>query len=213
MNGVDRPAAVAGLRVAEAGPFLARLTRLDPAALVRLRPAAAGAVALWGRVPWGVLVARTVAGAVAGDLTVPATALLERMSAGRVDLPARRDHDWRWPVPPTSGEVVESVPVAELLRLGQAAAETLRSTRGRVGERVLRDALLEHVAIAVEAADGAAVEVRQGVVQAVLRMGLVTTDGDGVATVRTVGNWVGLATAHGEGWQQTGANLAVRIVR
>ncbi|HEY7272796.1 MAG TPA: hypothetical protein VH502_08685, partial [Actinoplanes sp.] len=46
--------------VADAGAFLARLTRLDPAALVRLR-AAGARTALWARLPWNVLVTREVA--------------------------------------------------------------------------------------------------------------------------------------------------------
>ncbi|HEY2673817.1 MAG TPA: hypothetical protein VGJ07_26065 [Rugosimonospora sp.] len=209
----DARAPVAGLLLAEVGPFLARLTRLEPAALVRLRPGHGATVTLWGRVPWQVLVGRTVGGTAAEDLTVPAAALLDRLSAGRADLPGRRDGDWRWPVPPAAGEAVESVPSAELVRLGEAAAETLRSTRGRVGERVLRDALLDHVAIAVDTGGGVPVEVRQGLVQAVLRMGFVTTEDSGETTIRVVGNWVGLATRYGEAWQQTRANLAVHIVR
>jgi len=81
-----------------------------------------------------------------------------------------------------------------------------------VGERALRDALLEHVAIAVESGD-IRIEIRQGMVQAVLRMGFVTTDDTGEVTVRTARHWTGLATQHGEVWQQTGASLAIRIVR
>ncbi|GIH20236.1 hypothetical protein [Rugosimonospora africana] len=213
-GGLTRPdTAAAGLGLAEVGPFLARLARLDPDALVRLRPAGVGAVTLWGRLPWEVLVARTVGGTVDGDLTVPAAALLDRLSAGRDDLPGRRDGDWRWPVPAVPGTAVETVPAADLVRLGAAAAATLRSTRGRVGERVLRDALLDHVAIAVDTGSGAPVEVRQGLVQAVLRMGFVTTEQSGETTIRMARNWVGLAAKYGEAWQQTRANLAVRILR
>ena len=43
----------------DVGAFLARLVRLDPAALVRVRAGDAGEhTALWGRVPWDVLVSR-----------------------------------------------------------------------------------------------------------------------------------------------------------
>jgi hypothetical protein len=214
-GGPTRPdqAAVAGLALAEVGPFLARLARLDPDALVRLRPAGAGAVTLWGRVPWEVLVARTVGGAVDGDLTVPAAALLDRLSAGRDGLPGRRDGDWRWPLPAAPGTAVETVPAADLVRLGAAAAETLRASHGRVGERVLRDALLDHVAIAVDSGSGPPVQVRQRLVQAVLRMGFVTTEQSGETTIRVARNWVCLAAEHGEAWLQTRSNLAVRILR
>jgi hypothetical protein len=180
---------------------------------VRLRPAGTGAVTLWGRVPWEVLVARTVGGAVDGDLTVPAAALLDRLSAGRHGLPGRRDGDWRWPLPAAPGTAVETVPAADLVRLGAAAAQTLRASHGRVGERVLRDALLDHVAIAVDGGSGPPVQVRQGLVQAVLRMGFVTTEQSGETTIRVAKNWVCLATEHGEAWLQTRSNLAVRILR
>jgi hypothetical protein len=46
--------------VADAGAFLARLLKMDPNALVRLRPAGGGAVALWARLPFGVLVTRRI---------------------------------------------------------------------------------------------------------------------------------------------------------
>ena len=59
---------MAGPTATEAAPFLARLTRLDPDALVRLRPAGPDRVVLWGRVPWGVLVTRTVPGGAVGDV-------------------------------------------------------------------------------------------------------------------------------------------------
>jgi hypothetical protein len=213
VSGVDAaPAALAGLRAADAGPFLARLVRLDPAALVRVRPAGPDTVTLWGRVPWRVLVARTAGGRATGDLTVPAAALFDLVRAGRDELPGRRDGDWLWPMPPGAGDAVESVPAAELIRLGEAAARTLRSAAGQMGERVLRDALLDHVAIAVDTGGGAPVEVRQGLVQAMLRMGFVTTEDGGVITIRTSRQWVGLAGRHGEVWLQTGTSLAVRIV-
>ncbi|MER6593311.1 hypothetical protein ABT214_15950, partial [Micromonospora purpureochromogenes] len=55
--------------VADAGAFLARLVRFDPATVVRLRPVAgAGRTALWARLPWDVLVVRTVAGVGPGDV-------------------------------------------------------------------------------------------------------------------------------------------------
>lgn len=212
MNGTADRDAVGGLSLADVGPFLARLVRLDPGALVRLRPAGAGAVTLWGRLPWQVLAARTVPGESTVDATVPAGALLDRLSAGGRELPGRRDADWRWPVPPAGSQPVESIPAAELLRLGEAAASTLRSAHGRMGERVLRDALLDHVAIAVDGGGGP-VEVRQRLVQGVLRMGFVTTEDSGEATVRTVRDWVGLGTRQGEVWLQSGANFAVRIIR
>jgi hypothetical protein len=222
---------------AQAGPFLGRLLRLDDKALVRLRPAGAQHTELWGRVPWDVLVTRRVTGSVPADITVPAGALFDLICAGDAGLPPARDEQWRGPLPPSAGTVVESVPVAELVRLGAAAAQTMREARGRVGERVLRDTLLDHVAIVVSiepsaepaiepsgepaagspAAAGVArpvrVEVRQRLVQAALRMAMVTETDVGEFTVRTAGGWVGLASRSSAVWQQIGASLAVSIVR
>jgi hypothetical protein len=208
--------------LADIGPFLARLVRLDPAALVRLRPAGAGRLTVWGRVPWRILVCRTVPAIAAPahgptplstvDMTLPAGQLLDGMTAGRAALPERRDAQWRWPLPGSAGEPVESVPAADLVRLGAAAASTLRSGSGRFGERVLRDAILDHVAIEVRSGEER-VEVRQGLIQALLRMGFVTERMQETVTVRTLGDWVGLEAAAGQVWAQNRTNLAINILR
>jgi hypothetical protein len=203
---------MAALTQDDLGPFLARLVRLDPAALVRMRPAGPGRLTVWGRVPWRILVARTVPASSTVDVTVSARELLDRLAAGGTGLPERRDAQWHWPLPGSSGEAVESVPAADLLRLGAAAASTLRSGTGRVGERVLRDALLDHVAIEVRSGDRR-VEVRQGLVQALLRMGFVTESGQGPVTVRTLSDWVGLEADSGQVWVQNRANFAISILR
>jgi hypothetical protein len=192
--------------IADAGVFLARLTRLDPAALVRLRSASDGRAdgvsgraggadgeagpavrtALWARLPWGVLVSRTVAGPGPGDVTVSAAALLKLLAEGKAGLPTRRDHDWRWPLPPAVSQLVETIPGTDLRRIADAAAGALRDVADRgiggraVGQRALRDALLDHVAVVVTDAPATAtggsvarVEVSQRLVQAVVRMGFL----------------------------------------
>jgi hypothetical protein len=212
---------------AELGPFLARLVRLDPAALVRLRPSGPGRLTAWAPVPWRVMVCRTVPASGAGpragetqstvDMTLSAAQLLDRLTAGRPGLPERLDAQWRWPLPASSGEAVESVPAAELIRLGAAAASTMRSGvgrvgAGRVGERMIRDAILDHVAIEVRAGD-IRVEVRQGLVQALLRMGFVTEGVQGPVTVRTLSDWVGLEAGTGQVWAQSRATFAISLLR
>lgn len=164
--------------VADAGAFLARLVRLDPTAPVRLRPAGGpGRVALWARLPWQVLVVRTVAGGPADgpaeDVTVAAAELLAELEHGGAALPTRRDAQWRWPLPSVHSRQVEALPVAELRRIADAAAGTLRTASeqgvaGRaVGQRALRDALLDHVAVRVtpDGAPASPVEVPQRLVQ------------------------------------------------
>ncbi|MGK5676201.1 hypothetical protein ACSNOB_25560 [Micromonospora sp. URMC 106] len=212
--------------VADAGAFLARLVRLDRDAPVRLRPTgAAGRTALWGRLPWAVLAVRTVAGEGPGDVTVAAGELLAGLAAGGGALPPRRDERWRWPLPPGAGRRVETLPAGELRRIATAAAGTLRDAAahgvaGRaVGQRALRDALLDHVPVVVtpDDAPGEPVEVTQRMVQGLVRMGFLgAAEGEAGATgagdvqVRTVGRWVGLVGPYGAIWSQKATDLVVR---
>jgi hypothetical protein len=202
--------------VADAGAFLARLTRLDPAAPVRLR-AARGRTALWAHLPWDVLVTREVAGSGPADATVLASELLAALAGGDDQLPPKRDAQWRWPLPPPSAETVESIAGAELARLAAAAAGTLREVSAgalgerSVGQRAVRDALLDHVALTVTPPVGQPVEVPQRLVQAVSRMGFLGPDGvDAPETrVRTAGRWVGLSAPYGVAWLQKVGKLTV----
>jgi hypothetical protein len=202
--------------VADAGAFLARLTRLDPGAPVRLK-GSGGRTALWARLPWDVLVTREVAGRGPDDATVAASDLLAVLAGGGDRLPARRDDQWRWQLPPAASETVESVSAAELIRLARAAAGTLREVSagglgGRaVGQRAVRDALLDHVALVVTPPAGAPVEVSQRLVQAVSRMGFLGPPGADLpdSRVRVAGRWVGLSAPYGVAWLQGVRKLTV----
>lgn len=208
--------------VPDVDAFLARLTRLDPAAVVRLRPADEGLVALWARVPFGPLVTRQVPGRLADDRTVGAGELLAVVRAGATELPDPRDRAWRWPLPSTPFRVVERVPAAEVHRIGRAAAETLRAAStggvgGRpVGSRMLRDALLDHVPLVATGPDGVRVEVPQRLVQAILRMGFLPaaqadpTTPAGAVAVQVAAGWVGLAATFGSAWHVAAA-AALRL--
>ena len=195
--------------VADAGAFLARLTRLDPGASVRLR-GSGGRTALWARLPWEVLVTREVAGRGPDDATVAASELLAVLAAGGEELPSRRDAQWLWPLPPPASETVETVSAAELARLAAAAAGTLREVAAgglggrQVGQRAVRDALLDHVALVVTPPSGDPVEVSQRLVQAVSRMGFLgPADREAPATrVCVAGRWVGLSAPYGVAWLQ-----------
>lgn len=184
---------------ADAGAFLARLSRLDPAAVVRLRPAGTGAVALWARLPFGVLVTRQVRSAFGEDATVGATDLLGALAREERVFPARRDTAWRGQLPPEAGDVLDEVPAAEIRRVAAAAAEALRARLGgAVGERRLRDALLDHVAIVVTDAAGTAAEVPVRMVQALVRMGFL---GDEPVRIRRArGGWLGAEATYGAAW-------------
>lgn len=193
--------------VADAGAFLARVVRLDPEAVVRLRPQGPGTVALWARLPFGVLVSRGVRSEHPDDVTVSAAALLATLNAPDLPvagLPASRPADWQWPLPKVPGTVVESIPAEDVLRVGEAAADTVRSASaegvgGRaVGSRALRDALLDHVPIVVTTVTGERVSVPQRLVQAALRMGFAPAGS--LVEVRVAGGWVGLSASYGNSW-------------
>jgi hypothetical protein len=236
----DRPATVHGLTgTADAGAFLARLTRLEPAAVVRLRPVpGADRTQLWARLPWGVLVTRTVDGPGPADATVTARDLLAELARGGAALPARRDADWRWPLPGSAGRLVETLPGDAVRRIALAAAATLRTAEARgvggraVGQRALRDALLDHVAVVVDgpvadggptgpgddgppATGGQRVEVPQRLVQAVVRMaflGAPTADDDRVG-VRRAPRWTGLSAPYGTAWLADSGQMAIISTR
>lgn len=202
--------------IPDAGAFLARLTRLDHQAPVRLR-SSRNRTALWARLPWDVLVTREVAGPGPGDATVSAGELLNALARGDDTLPARRDAQWRWPLPPAGVVTVETVTAAELTRLADAAAGTLREVTagglaGRaVGQRAVRDALLDHVALVVTPPGGPPVEVSQRLVQAIRRMGFLgPADVDSPdPRVCTAGRWVGLSAPYGVAWLQPVKELTV----
>jgi hypothetical protein len=186
----------------DADAFLARVLRLDPGAVVRLRPAGADRVELWARLPFAVLVTRGVAGSVPADVTVSGKALFRSEA-----LPAARNTDWRWSLPPLPGRVVERLPAEDVLRLDEAAAATVRTAAvegvgGRaVGSRALRDALLDHVPVVVQTDEGERFEVTQRLVQAVVRMAFPVPGS--TVDVHVAGAWVGLVAAYGSAWYRS----------
>ena len=215
---------------ADTGAFLVRLLRLDPAAVVRSRPRPSGGGELWAMLPFRVLVTRPLTAAPVGDITVSAAELLSDLGK----TPPRRDAAWRWPVPSSRGRPVERIPAHEIARIAAAASRTLRAAmlsraagELAVGERVVRDTLLDHVPIVVTGPEGERVEVPQRMVQAVVRMGFLgrvtnthsddedtqidafvterdaattVTSGDNLVTVRLAMGWIGLDASYGSTW-------------
>jgi hypothetical protein len=179
--------------------FAARLSRFDPTAPIRLRDGWA-----WGRLPWDVLV--RIAVETAGDHVIDATSLEKRP-----------DSDWRVALPSVVYRVVEVVPAAVIKQAADAAARTLREVSsgglaGRsVGQRVVRDALLDHVVITGRSDDdGLEFSVSQRLVQGIVRMRLL--DGDNV-DVLVAGPWTGLGTTSGSAWHRASSPLTVRPLR
>ena len=177
---------MSGLRLARSGEaadlasFLGRLVALDPAAVVRLRSVGARVTA-YARLPFGVLVSRTVSGdADPADVTVGAGDLLTALDRGgrpdAVAWPARRDMDWRAALPPVEGWVrLDSVPgdvVLKLVRAGRTAALPLR------------------------------------VLGSLTRMGFLGDGGEPVV-VSVAAGWTRLAGAYGSAYQHTVPGLAL----
>lgn len=199
--------------VADVGAFLVRLVRLDPAALVRLRPSRPGVVALWAALPFGVLATRAVPAGLTEDVTVRAAELLAGLERGETSLPQRYDTAWRAPLPPGGGEPLESVPTGELRRITRAAAQTVRDAGARgVGERRLRDELLDHTAVIVTVGDRQE-EVPVRLVVALARMGFLDADDAAPVTIRGARGWLGAEARYGTAWYRTSTTLRVSPVR
>lgn len=181
--------------------FAARLSRFDPAAPIRLKEGWA-----WGRLPWDVLVRIAIDDPATVDHVIDATSLEKRPDA-----------DWRVALPPAAQKVVEVVPAAVIKSAADAAAQTLREVTsgglaGRaVGQRVVRDALLDHVVITGRSdTDGLEFSVSQRLVQGIVRMRLL--DGDNV-DVLVAGPWTGLGTSLGSAWHRASSPFTVRPLR
>ncbi|MGA8114038.1 MAG: hypothetical protein WCA46_10285 [Actinocatenispora sp.] len=198
--------------VPDLGAFLARLVRLDPGALVRLRPVEGrpGHLTVWSRLPFDVLVTRTLAGELDADATVRADELLDSVS--RDVLPARHDLQWRGALPTAPASTVEEVPVEAVRQIADAAARTLRDSLGRgVGERRIRDAILDHVAITLRRDPQLPeVSVPTRVVTALARMGFLGTD---PVRFATVGPWLSAHATFGSAWYRAAPTLTVNPSR
>src|SRR5580765_5560085 len=95
----------------ELAPVVRRAVALDARAVTRWRAGERG-VAVLVRLPFGVLVARTIrVDAPPADVTVGGREFLAWFDGETVDEPPRRDVDWRGGVPPTQGWTrIDTVP-------------------------------------------------------------------------------------------------------
>jgi hypothetical protein len=207
--------------VADLGAFLGRLVRLDPAALVRIRVAAArpGYLAAYARLPFDVLVGRSVRGTLDGDpdQTVSAADLaagLPTAPAGtgaavaEVVVPARRDQAWRGPLPPADAwRRLDTVPVGTVRRLVSAGVAAFREAQERVGDpragQAAAQALLDHETLTVSDGDRDAV-LPLRVLHAAWRMGFLGERDDADCAVSVAGRWVRLAAPFGSAYRDSG---------
>lgn len=208
---------MSGLRLAgstetaDLASFLGRLVALDPAAVVRLRSAAARITA-YARLPFGVLVSRTVAGdADPGDVTVGAGDLLtalDRVSGpDAMAWPARREIDWRAALPPADGWVrLDSVPGDVVLKLVRAGREALRAVPAGAATAA-GESLLDHESLTVTGAGRTAV-LPLRVLGSLTRMGFLGDGGEPVV-VSVAAGWTRLAGAYGSAYQHTAPGLTL----
>jgi len=191
---------------ADAGAFLARVVRLDPAALVRLR-SAGGRVALWSWLPLEVLVTRVVRGDGPAEATVAATALLDLVAGtggvpaagGSVSLPPRRDTDWPGALPPEAGvRELDEIPADVVRKLLTAGERTFREASVGADPRAVGDALLDHEVLTVSAG-GASATVPLRLLLGLARMGFL---GDDPLRIGLAGGWVRAAASYGVAYRR-----------
>lgn len=184
-------------------PLARRVAALDPRSLVRVR-IGGGVVAAYARVPFGVLVGRTVSvdWAGAGTECVVRAGELISWFEGQVDEPpAGRDLEWRGALPPASGwRRVETVPdgvVRDVIRKGAATFRQAAEREGVPGAQPraeVADALLDSVVLSATQG-GLHAEVTLRVMSVLTRMGFLPR-GSYVA-VDVCGRWSRLAAEYG----------------
>jgi hypothetical protein len=219
----------------ELAPVLRRAVTLDPASLARLK-LGSGVATVLVRLPFGVLVSRSVHGAArtgALDVTVRAAdaiAWLDGDSAADSEAdsgvdgssaetapPQARDAEWRTGLPPIRGwQRIETVPDDVIRGLVRAGALALKEAAAREGvpsaqpRAEVADALLDSTVLTVSADDGpagAAVNLRT--LSALLRMGFLPRGGS--VHVDLAGRWVRVVAEFGTVYlERPGQSLVVR---
>jgi hypothetical protein len=175
-----------GLTGGDGLAFAARVARLDPDAPVLAREGR-----LWATLPIGVLAVRDGAGIPDGVYRAA------DLAAG--DATAQPEAAWRGRLPHRPWTTVETVPAADVADIDRKAAAALRERRGHgVGDRRLRDAMLDHVALTVER-DGVLHPVQVRLVAALCRMGFL---GDDPVKVLRAGRRLGLSGTFGTVWER-----------
>jgi hypothetical protein len=183
-------------------PVLRRAVALDPHVLARLRLSGKNSTVLV-RLPFGVLVSRTVEAEERVeplDLAVRAAELLAWLEQD-VPTPEARDVEWRTGLPPAAGwRRVETVPDSVLRPLVRSGALALKDAAARAGVATeqlrgeVADGLLD--SIVLTATDGElTAEVSLRTVSALTRMGFLAKGGQ--AHVDVVGRWTRLVGEYG----------------
>jgi hypothetical protein len=185
------------------GAFVARVVRLDQAALARLQ-ARDGTVTVWAATPFDVLATRRVHGTVEpADVTVPAPSLLTALTVERADtVDPGSGGLWHGELPPAEGwQPVDDVPAAELERLTERGLAVARENAGPMGPpaSLLDQTVLTVSAGAASSGVGPAVKVPLRCLFALSGMGFLGDSGPdaGVVHVSATGTWLRLDARYG----------------
>lgn len=190
--------------LADLAPMLRRVVELNPHAPALLRPRGPAA-ALFARLPFGVLVARTIAvdadDPPAGEHAFRAADLLAWLD-GDAAAPLPRARLWRGPLPPADGwRRLEQVPDGEIRRVVRAGALALKEAAEREGvpkgtppRKEVADALLDAVGLTISAAQGSA-EITVRSLSALTRMGFLARGSH--AFVDACGGWTRVVASYG----------------
>jgi hypothetical protein len=191
--------------LAELAPVLRRAVALDPGGLVRVR-ASEGQLSALVRLPFGVLVARTIAAeprAGALDASVRAADLLGWLDDEHGAAPERHDSEWRSGLPPARGwQRVDTVPddvVRGLVRSGAQALQDAAAREGGPGAQPraeVADALLDSVVLTVSAGtSGPGTPITLRMLGALTRMGFLPHDSH--VAVDVAGRWTRVVGHYG----------------
>lgn len=182
---------------ADAGAYLARVVRLDPAGLVRVR-CAGGVIALWAWLPLEVLVTRAFRGEGPADDTVSAKALLDALALS-FTLPEARDSGWPGALPPVRGvRELDEIPAGVVRDLVAASERTFREASAGADPRAVGDVLLDHEVLTVSAGqESATIPLR--LLLGLARMGFL---GDDPLRVGLAGGWVCAAASYGVAYRR-----------
>jgi hypothetical protein len=202
----------------ELAPVLRRAVTLDARSLVRvrLRDELASVVV---RLPFGVLVSRTVSAPVreaAVDVAVRAADAITWLDDDSAAPPDARDAEWRGGLPPSAGWVrVERVPddvVRGLVRSGATALQDAAAREGVPGAQPraeVADALLDATVLTASDERGTTAEVTLRAISALTRMGFLPHGGS--AFIDTAGRWTRVVAEFGTVYlERPGSGLTLR---
>ena len=191
--------------------FVERASRLDAAAVIRLRARPGGLFTAWAATGFDVLASRVVAGTLRpDDLSVGADELARGLAAagsdGYVNPGFPMDSAWRGALPPDSGFAhLDDVPARLMLDLAQRGAQLAKEHGSAQGPPV---SLLDQEVIRVSSAD-VSVGVPMRCVFALTAMGFLpqsseAVDADEIVRVRTLPAWLRIDARFGSVYRRRG---------